>query len=81
MAFHSKGKAKLPWNTAALEFLTKLAETTERNNFLVLTYNIPKNDPLTGILQLFCLSLNMSGYLEPSDTSKMKLFAKIVNSS
>ena len=60
MAFHSKGKAKLPWNTAALEFLTKLAEIAERNNFLVLTYNISKNDPLTGILQLFCLSLNMS---------------------
>ena len=35
-AFHLQGKARLSWNTAALEFLPKLAQNNcEGNHFLV----------------------------------------------
>ena len=50
-----------------------------RNHLLVLACNVSKNDSVTSISQLFCLSLNMSeAHRGPSQTSKMKLFAKIV---
>ena len=34
-AFHLKGRPRLSWNTAALEFLQNLSKITDRNNSLV----------------------------------------------
>ena len=52
-AFHLQGKARLSWNTAALEFLPKLAPNNcEGNHFLVeLSSDISYNSFLSLSLQ------------------------------